>query len=445
MPVCALTILSLALAYAVYQQGGVWTRDWNICLLEIGLLAIAYRLVTRKHPPPPLDRLSQGLLIAFGVLAAAQLLPLPLSWVHLLSPARADLLAAAAPVLGAPRFVSLSAAPAITREHLMRIAAYFLVFLLVRDLAWQLKKFAWLPVLPIVAIAAFEAAWGLLQAHLQGAPEATGTYVNHNHFAGFLEMCLPFAVLYPAAILGRPRSPGASHTGPVLRACALLLVAVLIFIAILQSLSRTGVVASLLSLFTIGCLAVTAKRRVPKRWIALASVVLLVLLALVLFPGPLAVRFARLISAGDIQWRLRVWRDTLGLIKAYPLFGCGLGAYQSAFPKYQTGNPMFTMDFAHNDYLQCIAELGLIGFLIGLVFLLRLFAQTVRAAGSDSAPGGRYVALACAGSFAAILLHSFTDFNLYIPANAMLLAWISGIAASRIYKNEYAAFASFPN
>jgi hypothetical protein len=42
----------------------------------------------------------------------------------------------------------------------------------------------------------------------------------------------------------------------------------------------------------------------------------------------------------------------------------------------------------------------------------------------------RYVALACAGSFAAIMLHSFVDFNLYIPANAMLLAWIAGIAAN---------------
>jgi hypothetical protein len=38
--------------------------------------------------------------------------------------------------------------------------------------------------------------------------------------------------------------------------------------------------------------------------------------------------------------------------------------------------------------------------------------------------------MACTGSFAAILLHSFVDFNLYIPANAMLLAWIAGIAAA---------------
>ena len=204
MPLCALTILSLALAYAVYQQGGVWTRDWNICLLEIGLLAIAYSLVTRKHRPPRSIACRKGSSIAFGVLAAAQLLPLPLPWVHLLSPARAGLVSAAAPVLGTPRFVPLSVAPAITLEHLLRIAGYFLVFLLVRDLAWQLKNFAWLPVLPIVAIAAFEAAWGLSQSYLQGSPEATGTYVNHNHFAGFLEMCLPFAGLYPAAILGRP-------------------------------------------------------------------------------------------------------------------------------------------------------------------------------------------------------------------------------------------------
>lgn len=432
MPVCGLTILSLALAYAVYQQGGVWTRDWNVCLLEIGLLAIAYRLAGRKNQAPPLDRLSQWLLVAFIAVAAVQILPLPVPLVRVLSPARVDLLAAASPVVGVARFVPLSATPAITVEHLLRIGGYFLVFLLVRDLAWQLKKSAWLPVMPLVAIAAFEAAWGLFQWYSQGAPEATGTYVNHNHFAGFLEMCLPFAVLYPAAILGRPQSPGGSPAAPVLKACGLLLIGALIFIAILHSLSRMGVVATLLSLFTVGCLAVAAKRGAGKRRFVIASLAVLALLAVVLLPGALVARFAVPVSTGDFAWRVHVWRDTLGLIKAFPLFGCGLGAYESCLPKYQTVSPMFAMDFAHNDYLQWTAELGVIGFLIGLVFLLRLLAHTVRTAMNATAPDRRYAALACTGSLVAILAHSLTDFNLYIPANAMLLAWICGFAASRI-------------
>src|SRR5450432_2291497 len=164
MPVCGLTILALALSYAVYQQGGVWTSDWSLCLLEIGLLAIGYRLASRKDRTLPFDLLSRCLVVAFAVLMAAQILPLPLSLVRVLSPARAELFAATVPVLGDARWLPLSAAPALTAEHLLSIAGYLLVFLLVRDMAWRLQNFAWLPVLPLIAIAAVEAAAGLVQS-----------------------------------------------------------------------------------------------------------------------------------------------------------------------------------------------------------------------------------------------------------------------------------------
>jgi O-antigen ligase len=90
---------------------------------------------------------------------------------------------------------------------------------------------------------------------------------------------------------------------------------------------------------------------------------------------------------------------------------------------------MTTIEFAHNDYLQYLAELGAPAFLAGFLFMLGIFRHAVRSAMNQPSNDSRYVALACAGSFAAIMLHSLVDFNLYIPANAMLLAWIAGIAA----------------
>src|ERR1019366_6086610 len=87
MNAVGLTVLSLILAFAVINRGGVWTRDWNLCLLAIALLTLVYRFRDRNGQAPPLDRRSQGLLLAFVALAAIQLLPLPVSWVHLLSPA----------------------------------------------------------------------------------------------------------------------------------------------------------------------------------------------------------------------------------------------------------------------------------------------------------------------------------------------------------------------
>src|ERR1035438_9438266 len=93
--------------------------------------------------------------------------------------------------------------------------------------------------------------------------------------------------------------------------------------------------------------------------------------------------------------RTGMWRDTLGLIKAFPLFGCGLGAYQSCFPRYQTVAPMYTIDFAHNDYLQYLAELGALAFLAGLLFVFRVFRQAIRAAMDEPSPDRPHENLPC--------------------------------------------------
>src|ERR1017187_3381256 len=437
MNAAGLTVLSLILAFAVINRGGVWTRDWNLCLLAIALLTLVYRFRDRNGQAPPLDWRSQGLLLAFVGLAAIQLLPLPVSWIHLLSPARADLLTATFPVLGIAPRAALTAAPAASLEHLMRFGGYLLVFLLVRDLAWRWSDSPWIPALPLVAIAALEAVLGLFQSYAPGSDAfAAGTWVNHNHFAGFLEMCLPFAVMYPVAVLGRTRSRHVSPAAPAWIACGMLSIAGVIFVAILHSLSRMGFLASLASLLAIGALALGAKRQGWKRWLPIASFAALVLLGFVLLPSdPLIARYAQLAPADAISSDMRtgMWRDTLGLIKAFPLFGCGLGAYQSCFPRYQTVAPMYTIDFAHNDYLQYLAELGALAFLAGLLFVFRVFRQAIRAAMDEPSPDRRYVALACTGSFVAISLHSFVDFNLYIPSNAMLLAWIAGIAATSLH------------
>ena len=77
--------------------------------------------------------------------------------------------------------------------------------------------------------------------------------------------------------------------------------------------------------------------------------------------------------------------------------------------------------------MQLLAELGLAGFAILAVPACSLVMSTLRKAAVSQDPEGRYFAVACAGALAAILLHSLADFNLYIPANAMLLAWIAGM------------------
>ena len=154
-------------------------------------------------------------------------------------------------------------------------------------------------------------------------------------------------------------------------------------------------------------------------------------LGLVFLPSdPLIYRFAELGAGEEVTANDRVlmWKDTTRLIAAYPLFGCGLGSFESAFPTYGASSPNSTVDFAHNDYLQSLAELGAIGFLVLAALLVAISFKALRTAFQSESIHCRYVGLACSGALSAILLHSVVDFNLYIPANAMVLTWIFGIA-----------------
>jgi O-antigen ligase len=159
-------------------------------------------------------------------------------------------------------------------------------------------------------------------------------------------------------------------------------------------------------------------------------------LAAVLFfsPGQLVDRFANIPvgdqAAGEI--RLGMWKDTLHLIGEYPLLGCGLGTFESVYLKHQTVATNYSVAFAHNDYLQAFAELGVIGFLILVATLGSIVTPIFRGAFEVSQDDRRLLHIACFGAWVAILMHSCVDFNMYIPANAMTLAWITGIGSAQV-------------
>ena len=111
------------------------------------------------------------------------------------------------------------------------------------------------------------------------------------------------------------------------------------------------------------------------------------------------------------------------IIAAFPLFGSGLGTFVSVYPAYEKiAGPELLLVHAHNDYLEYLAELGVIGFALLVGAVLFIGVSSLRSWRERRNPDVKGIALGGIISIAVILVHSLTDFNLHIPANMLLFA-----------------------
>ena len=260
-----------------------------------------------------------------------------------------------------------------------------------------------------------------------------GPYVNPNHFAGLMEMLIPVAVLYIAERYGK-------------RSWSLLawlaVGAILAIASLLLSGSRGGLLALIAE--AVIAIAVLRSRSGRLRRRSLAMIVAgMVIGAVLLFtwvdPGIVARKLALIANpTGEPAWlewasfRKVVAFDALHIVRDYPLAGVGLGNFETAYPRYQSFPSDLWIDYAHNDYVQAIADTGLLGAVL-IAFALVLFVPL--AFGNKSlgaATDGRWIQLGAALGCCGMLVHSFFDFNLHIPANAAWFAVLAGVATANL-------------
>jgi O-antigen ligase len=133
-------------------------------------------------------------------------------------------------------------------------------------------------------------------------------------------------------------------------------------------------------------------------------------------------------TSADTETRDEVIRDTLVMIQDYSLAGTGNGTYYSVYPRYQGADVVGYYDHAHNDYLEFSVELGLIGFLpLALIVLISLY-KSIGSMSKRRDQLARGVAFAATMGMISLLIHSAVDFNLKIPANALLFITILAFA-----------------
>jgi O-antigen ligase len=249
-----------------------------------------------------------------------------------------------------------------------------------------------------------------------------GPYVNRNHFAGFAELVLPLALI--PLVLGRVRRERWLVVG---------LFAVLPIGALFLSASRGGIVSFGAEL---GILAlVMILRRTKGKQLLTGAAVLLVALVLVswLGMGKILQRLSSVqlleVTAGK---RASMRADTWRIFLDHPFLGTGLGTLQTVFPAYETLYDGKIVNHAHNDYLEALAEMGLAGGLCCAWFIGVLVAESLKRFrqlnNSFSAALQLSGFIACAG----FLTHSLVDFNLHIPANALLFFLMAHLATAEI-------------
>jgi O-antigen ligase len=429
-PILALAALAVALAWAVLNRAGVYPADWYVTLLAVGVIGFCYwQFTNRQCRAPGLPVWLRVAIWALPGYIALELVPLPLALVEFLSPARAQLARSLAPVIPGIRAVPLSSDIPDAVLGVFSILGYIATFFLVRELAWRWNTRCWVPVIPLLIVSTSEAGLGCYQFLAGNSPHAYGTYTNYDHFAGLLEMTLPFAVLLGVALFGRSLLP-------VIVACGAWAAAALLLLAIACSLSRAGFIIALCTLFLVTALSIGfhLSSRASRRMAVLAAAAAILVLTAALPSEQLIGRLALSGTDGSseknsIDTRVQLSRQTLPLIAQFPIFGCGLGAYESNFLQYQSVGAAYRIQFAHNDYLQALAELGFAGFAIILAIIYGVMSQIFKGISRLMEGERRLLVIACGGAMVAILLHSLVDFNLHVPANAMTLAWIAGLGS----------------
>jgi O-antigen ligase len=261
---------------------------------------------------------------------------------------------------------------------------------------------------------------------------AFGPFINRHHFAGYMELALaiPLGLLFSGSIEGEKK-------------LLYVFVVIMMGMALILTNSRGGLIsliAEIVFLVVIAGFRKKQRAREPEEQqkrvrsgavrVALALVLIIGIIGgTLMFGGEEALsRFVGTVNTDDpTTGRAHFWSVTLDIIHAHPLIGTGLGAFGVIYTKYDSHNGLFRLEQAHNDYLQILSDSGIIGAVLGLFFIIALFRMGLarRESGDEFRSGVATGALA--GCFA-VLVHSFFDFTLHTPANALLFLVLAALA-----------------
>lgn len=334
----------------------------------------------------------------------------------------------------------------LARNDLLLVIACLLVYLLVSFQLTASKYRAWLIAI-LLGMAAVHTGVAVLQFFtgreitffnfiepVEYGTRATGLYICPNHLAGFLEVI----VLFGLAIVLWSRRP----------LWMKLLAGYVVLMSIgglVLTASRGGYISLAVGLLVFAVLSLAALRKArPERfWPATTAITIMGILAVglmaVFFLNQPSLHRRSLTVPEDFQARFSLWQAAVRQFEVNPVIGTGSGTYHYYGQKFRDPAVATYAEYAHNDYLQFLAEFGIIGTILLLIFLgahLRAGWQSVALLAGERRHSTQQLCsdrlaltIGALSAVAAFLVHSAIDFNLHIPANALLIAFAFGVLA----------------
>jgi O-antigen ligase len=339
---------------------------------------------------------------------------------------------------------ALSFDPYATRLVLLKLAGLFVYFaaaLAFVDSPRRLRLVARL----VIVFGFLLGVYGMMQHFINPSTifwlrepkqaEPFGPYINRHHFAGYMELALamPLGLLFAGAV---------ERERVLLYAFA----AAMMSIALVLTNSRGGMLSMVCEILFLVIVAATVRRRgrgeelqdkatrVREAAVRIAlgfAMIVAVFVGVLYFGGEESL--SRLVGSVNSEdpttGRAHFWQGTIGIIKDHPVLGTGLGSFSAVYPRYDTANGTYRLEQAHNDYLQIFSDAGIVGGLLGLVFVVVLFRTALRRIQSHDKVR-RGVALGALAGCAGALVHSFFDFTLHTTANALLFLVLAALATT---------------
>jgi O-antigen ligase len=352
-------------------------------------------------------------------------------------PAEIFPLCAFALVIVAQLVFHLTASRYFTRMELQLLLTYLIVMFLVsqsfiRRSHWRVLM--WF----LMTLGFFVSILGILQQltfngklywfrvmHFGGT--AFGPYVNRNHFAGFAEMIIPIALV--PLVLGKVRRE---------KVFLVSILAAVPIVALLLSASRGGIISFVVQMLILFLLLII-RRRTRGKYVIVGGLVVLTAVMAVSWIGvdEVLARFAGIqnleVSTGK---RAAMQRDTFRIFRDHPIMGTGLGTIEMVYPPYDSVYDGKVVNHAHNDYLEALAETGILGGLCCVWFLGLFLVNALRGIADLSSSFGSVLNLSGLIACCGMLVHSLVDFNLHIPANALLFFVSAQMAAVRLQPTD---------